>query len=236
MQTYQNRNNKKQNKTAIQNKVKKNKRRNNSSRDQMLTIPRGCQAVVPDRLRTRLRFWKSVSINLTVSTVASTRFQPSAAFDLDPTIGSAAAVGFTQLAALYNSYRVRSSSAWAETVNTGTVPIITILLPTNVDPGASPSSAYVISSRQQPYAVSETGALVGGPVSRLHNTMSTKKIYGSKMTDVDDNFASLVTSVPNNNWYWVINHYCLAVSPSAIIMNFYMEIEVDFYDRAFLTA
>jgi hypothetical protein len=199
--------------------------------DTLITIPKSVGTFMPDRLKTTLRFWKSQAIPLTSLTYGSVRFSPSAAFDMDPTVGSATAAGFNELAAIYSSYRVTESSALAEIVNTGDSPCVGTLLPTNLDPGASPVANWVISSREQPYAVSKTGSLAGGPVCRLTQSMTTQKLFGNPMTKYDDNFAALVTAIPVNNWYWVVTLYVLAVSPQAIIVNFYMEVEIDFYDR-----
>jgi hypothetical protein len=226
MQTQNNR------KSRQQKSAPKKQNKHPNMQEGTLTIPRSVGCYMPDRLRTTLRFWKSVPVSLASLSYASIRFNPSGAYDLDPTVGSATAAGYTQLAAIYNSYRVKRSRAVAEVVNTGNVTVMTVLLPSNTDPGASPSGNYVISTREQPYAVADTGALSGGPISKVKSSMSTQKIYGSKMTDYDDNFAALVNAIPNNNWYWVITFYAQAVSPSAIILNFYMEIDIEFYDRA----
>jgi hypothetical protein len=62
--------------------------------------------------------------------------------------------------------------------------------------------------------------------------MTTQKMFGSKMILYDDNFSALVNTVPNNNWYWVITFYAPAVAPSAAILSFYMDLEIEYYDRA----
>jgi hypothetical protein len=215
------------------NAPKKRNSRQNGGRGGEFTlhVPRNVATVIPDRLVTTLRWWKSVPVNLSAVSTAALRFTPSSALDPDP-LGSAKPLGFTELANLYNSYRVLKSMAEAETVNTGDVPITTTLFPSNTDPGASPVPAYVTASRLQAFAVSNTGALKGGPISRLTNSMTTQKMFGNKMIRYDDNFAALVNTVPVNNWYWVVTFYAPAVAPSAAILSFYCEMEVEFYDRA----
>lgn len=56
------------------------------------------------------------------------------------------------------------------------------------------------------------------------------------MTDFDDSFASLVTGIPLNNWFWIVSAYSLATIPSSdpVLVNIYIDIEIEFYDRAFL--
>jgi hypothetical protein len=204
--------------------------------DNLLKIPKTVGFIMPDRMRTNLRYWKAVQISLNVTLVGGARWSPSAAFDIDPLIGGTVMSGFTELAAIYKSYRVRNSTITAEFSNPSAVtPVMCTVVPTNADPGASPSTTVVLTAREQPYAKSRTSALAGGPTTRIVSSMSTKKIYGSPMTDYDDNFASLVTTVPNNNWFWFVSVYALTLIPSnPITVNVLIEIELDFYDRGFL--
>lgn len=213
-------------------------RRNPPAQATTLVIPRSVNCSVPDRMRTTLRFWKVVPINLSVSNTGGVRFQPSGPFDVDPLVGGSTPKGFAELASLYASYRVRSSFCKAEMVSPGLqTPVTLILLPMNADPGSSPTAATVTDAVEQPYAVSQTGSLRGGPMTQLTNTMTTEKIFGSPMVKYDDSFASLTSTTPVNNWFWFIAFYAPAVIPSsegAVICYVYMEIEVDFYDRRFL--
>jgi len=206
--------------------------------DAVLTIPRSVGFVVPDRLRTSLRFWKSISLNFSVLTTQVIRFQPTAAYDIDPLVGGTVPPGFAAMASLYNSYRVRSSRCVVEASNTSSTSMIqATLLPTNLDPGASPTGAYVTSSREQPYATTKSLPPVGGPTVKLTSSMSTEKLFGSPMVRYDDNFASLVNAIPVNNWYWIVTLYTTAVQSAAepVFVNVGVDIDIDFYDRAFLT-
>ena len=204
-----------------------------------LSIPRSVGFIMPDRLRTRLRFWQSTAFNLSVTSSASIRYQPSAAFDIDPALGGTAMPGFNELAALYKSYRVRSSRVKVEVANTSPTAIVNAtVLPVNLDPGATPAASAIVNARMNTYANFKTCPPVGGPITTLVSTMSTKKIYGNPMTDYDDNFAALVTSSPVNNWFWWISVYSLAVIAAAtpVLLNTYVEVDIDFYDRSYLNA
>jgi hypothetical protein len=196
----------------------------------VVTIPRS-SLIAPQQMRVTLKWWKSLSMNLSAIATSAVRFSPSSALDPDP-LGANVPLGFPEWAHFYNSYRVLSSRANVDIINTGDVPCVTTLFPSNTDPGASPSANQVTASKMQAYAVSRTGPLIGGPVLTLSNQMSTQKIFGNRMVLTDDNFAALVNTVPVNNWYWVLTFYCLAVSPKPIIANFEMEIDIEFYDRA----
>lgn len=232
---------------SLQQKRKQSKRNNGRGyhanaltsprNDAVLTIPRSVGFVVPDRLRTSLRFWKAPVLNLSVSNLQVIRFAPSAAYDIDPLVGGTLPPGYAQLAALYGSYRVRSARCTVEAINTSPNTMLQItLLPTNLDPGSSPSSTYVTSTREQPYAISKALPPTGAPTTKLQSSMSTEKIFGTPMVRYDDNFAALTNAVPNNNWYWVISIYSAAVQPASepVFVNVAIDIDIEFYDRLFL--
>lgn len=201
-------------------------------REFTLRVPKNI-CIIPDRFVTHLRWWKSTAVNLSASSTAALRFSPSSAQDPD-FAGSNQPVGFDKLAGLYNSYRVLSSGCKSELVTTGTVACTQTVLPSNTDPGATPTASYISASRLQAYAKSKTGALAGGPICSIEHNMSTQVMFGNAMTNFDDNFAALVNTVPVNNWFWVVTFYCLAVAPAAFVHNFFMDIEIEFYDRAIL--
>jgi hypothetical protein len=182
-----------------------------------------------------LRFWKSVSFNFTASNVAAVRFRPSAAFDVDPLVASTAMAGFAELASLYSSYRVLSSTIRIEAVTTSAAnPVALMTAPVNADPGATPSSAYVLALREQPYAKYKMLALTGCPPSNVMNAMSTEKVYGSKSALFDDNFSSPTNSTPNNNWFWVVAGYSQVLDPSLCWLQITIEVDCEFFDRFFL--
>jgi len=191
--------------------------------------------VLPDRYRTNLRYWKSISFNFIASTVASARFRPSSAFDVDPLIGGTAMAGFTELAGLYASYRVLSSKIIVEAVNTSAAnPVSLMVCPVNIDPGASPISSYVLALREQPYGKFKMLGLSGCPPTRLNSVMSTEKIYGSKSTLFDDNFSSPSNSSPANNWFWVVAGFIGVLDPSLSWLQVNIDVDVEFFDRQYL--
>lgn len=202
-----------------------------------LALPKSIM-IMPDRFRTHLRYWKSLAFDLNSTSFAAVRFQPSGAFDIDPTASGIRPAGFDELSAFYSSYRVSKSACVVEVVCTASTSVVqATLLPTNLDPGATPVASYITSSREQPYAISKMCSSQGGPVTKLSRSMSTQKIFGSPMTKYDDNFSALINSIPVNNWFWVLTLYSLSTIPSVtpILVNVFIEIDIDFYDRRFLT-
>jgi hypothetical protein len=198
-------------------------------------IPRQVGLILPDRYRTNLRYWKSVSFDLTAVFSAGVRFRPSAAYDVDPLLATTAMSGFSELALLYGSYRVLSSRIRVESVNTSNAnPRTLIVCPVNIDPGAAPTTAYVLASKEQPYSKAKMSGLSGSPQTIVSNVMSTEKMYGSKSVLFDDNFSSVSNSTPNNNWYWFVSTYSNILDPSLVWAQITIDVDVEFFDRSFL--
>jgi len=200
-------------------------------------IPRSPGLIMPDRYYTNTRFWKFPSISLSVNNFGAIRFSPTSAFDVDPTVGSTAMSGYNELAAFYGSYRVLMSKCKIEVINnSGTVPIMCILVPLNVDPGPSPTSFVIQEWKEQPYSKSKCSNLVGAPNTVISSKMTTEKIYGSKTVYFDDNFASPTNTIPANNWWWAIGLFTNAVIAGPINIAVTIDVGTEFYDRKFLAA
>lgn len=200
------------------------------------TIPRG-GCIVPDRLRTRLKYWINPVISLAVNTTGVQNFTPTAAQDIGGSLSGTMPPGFAELAALYRTYRVLGSKIKVEAINTSNNSAIRVgVLPVNHDPGLSPTPGWVTAAVEQKYSVSKMIAGTGSPVVKITNRMTTERIYGTSAVLTDDNFSSLVTGTPINNWFWIVYYYSFATIPVAtpLILNIWIEIDIDFYDRAVL--
>jgi len=195
---------------------------------------------VPDKMFTRLKYSGFGNATINVGSIITTRrYRPTAVYDVDPSLGSTATPGFAELAALYGSYRVARSHIKLQVSPCNSNGLSLVVLPLNVDPGSSPSNATVQSWPMNPYAKYKLLAGTGGPVSTIQHVMSTEQIFGSKAVYFDDNFASLVSTNPINNWYWVIGFINNStVSGSAIQIGFLTEIEMDveFFNRTELLS
>jgi len=169
---------------------------------------------------------------------ASLRYRPTGAYDVDPTLGSTATPGFAEYAGFYSSYRVVSSKAKFAFTQNGSSPLVAISVPLNADPGAAPVFATIAAWASNPYQKHKAIPPVGAPTSVLISTMSTEKIYGSKMVYFDDNFSSPVNTVPVNNWWWAIGIICSPVAAVATNINTVIDIDMDveFFDRRVLTS
>lgn len=228
-------------------RMNKNRRNNtqvdglNAQSNALTKLPRSVTNIVPDRMYTKMFFrgYGSLAIPL-LSTATGARYRPTSAFDVDPLLGSTATPGFSEWAAFYSNYRVTSSRAQFRFNNTSTVQgAMCVLVPLNVDPGASPGVATINTYIENPYCKVKTMGLSGSPSVTLTSSMSTEKIFGSKMVYFDDNFQSLVTTNPTNNWYWAVGVLSpLAPVGSPQLINVYIDIEmgIEFFSRKILSS
>jgi hypothetical protein len=172
---------------------------NRSTPNQITRIPRTVDLLFPDRLQLRLEY-NGVGAQ-TVSIAASHtafRYRPSAAYDVDPVLGSTTMPGFTELAGIYNSYRVTKSKFRFEIVSNDARTGSVVLIPLNTDPTGAPGATTVESWPMNPYRVYKMIPPTGARPAILEKTMSTEKIFGSKAVYFDDNFMSLTNTIPNN--------------------------------------
>lgn len=223
---------------VIRRRYKKKQRAN--TRIQTLRV-RSPGAVVPDRYFVKLIYYDQ-NISLITSpgnAHASFRYRPSAAYDVNPLFGSTAMVGFNELAALYNKYRVHGAKINIVATNQEAFSNSLTVVPLNSDPGAAPSLGTVLAWQMSPFATRKVFAAKGG-MDRLviSKYMSTKKIVGSNATKYEENYASAVNTVPVDNWYFAIGVTAMGnntLTSAGVQFDVKMVVYVEFYDRAFLT-
>jgi len=198
-------------------------------------IAKQIDQVFPDKLVVTLKLISSGRNNIAIGTQAvGFRLRPTSAYD--PTIGGGLTpVGFNPLAALYNSYRVSSSTYTLMCASLSSLTGMSVYLaPLNVDPGSSPTAATMISYADQTYGQVKMIGPLGSPVVTISKTMSTERIFGSKAVYFDDNFASFVTGNPTNNWYWGVAFTQDVPSPAqAAIVSWTQELwlTIEFFNR-----
>jgi len=192
-------------------------------------------AIMPDRYYCKLTY-----TDFSATTIPATgqlfnrRYRPTSAFDIDPLLGNTSCPGFNEFATLYQSYRVTWSRCELRiSPGGGALPTLVTLVPLNVDLGSGPTFATATSLADQTYAKSKVAGAPGSPTISLRMEMSTEKIVGSKQVYFDDNYTSLVTTSPVNNWYWNISGIITSAASSS--STFYIEtkihIGVEFFDR-----
>lgn len=221
---------------------RRNRSRTANLTNQQVLIVKNPGAIVPDRLITTLNYIdvNHSSIGNPATVYGSYRYRPTSVYDIDPSIGGTTVAGFAELAAFYNYYRVHSSSIKVHFVNqdTATAPLI-IVLPLNNDPGSGPSAATIQSWQMNPYShfklLSAKGGMDRGVV---FNHITTEKFVGSRAVRFDDSYASAVTTIPSNNWFWgvgVLSEGGVNFT-NGLTFQVLLSVRVEFYDRKELTS
>lgn len=205
-----------------------------ASPNSLVRLPRSVTQIMPDRLLTKLTYKGFTGMTIPAAgTNFSRRWMPTAAFDIDPLLGSTTVVGYTELSAFYNAYRVNSSVLTCRFANTTNTPCQGVIVPLNADPGVAPTLPVVQSWENNPYSVVKLVPSTGATIVSSSRYMSTEKLYGTKMVLYDDNFASLTNTIPVNNWFWAV----AILSPGSVAVATTIQVEVDitiqleFYDR-----
>lgn len=189
------------------------------------------KTLMPPRFQTTLRYEaEGNQLNAGVN-YSNTRLQPTTPYDVDPTLGSTAMPGFTELAALYRRYRV---NRWVHKVmfaNNESFPVVVYLCPNNVDPGSNTASFQnFLSSRSSTKKMlsAKGGQDRGIVVSRF----SQSSFAGVPKSRSDDNTAGNTSgsSAPNNNIWSVVGIHSVNVQVSGVFVSNQIDIEVEFYE------
>jgi len=199
-----------------------------------MTIPNSI-GIIADKLRVHLTFNKSTGVSLATLPYGVISFRPTAAYDVDPTLGSTVTPGFQEWAAFYGSYRVLSSRIVIRATNpSNAVPVSVCIVPTNVFAGSSPSANYTNALKEQAYNKWKMIGLVGSPPITLSNQMTSEKIFGTKAVIFDDNFSALTNAIPANNWFWTIGLTAPSTVSQLIYLDISVIIDVEFFNRVTL--
>lgn len=190
---------------------------------------------MPDQFRTVLKFTKQSTASMAVPGTGFIYFTPSSAFDVDPIIGSPTMAGFDQFAAFYGQYRVLASRIRIKYNNTDSVsPTTFFVMPTNATPSGF-TVVEILSMRGNPFCKWKMSGLLGSPPLEIENFMTTQRIVGSQMVLWDDTHASLVSTAPANNWYWVVAwENPFGISGANQVIQVEVDVDLIFFDRRFI--
>lgn len=147
-------------------------------------------------------------------------------------------MGYDQITALYNSWKVYASSIKVQVMTVGSgaayfskfslYPTLNSSIDLDLDEaGETPYGRSTFVSDRD-----------GGNKNFLSNFMTTKKIYGQKSIDPDPSFTGAVGSNPSALWYWILD--MTTIDGSTNIGDIYVNIKVKYYvkfwDRIQLTG
>jgi len=184
------------------------------------------------RLRTRLRFNASASINNVGFLNASIRYRPTNAFDIDPVLGSTAVPGFTELAGVYKNYRVNQFWARISASSLEAFPVQIWACPDNVDPGVN-TAAFQSFISNRDGRVFFLGPATGNGIRTWRMPKTTVGSYaGSALhTRVFDPYSALVTGGPVNNIYMAIGIVSGSANlVSGVDVTISFDLEIDFFE------
>lgn len=187
---------------------------------------------MPSKFRTSLR----VSANLSAAASTTSANVVFAANNLnDPLLssGSSKPVGYTQLAALYNRYRVLGSKiemicAMSTTITTGTAQIsgAVCIAPSNTGLGRT----LFADAISQPFA--KWVDITSSTPKKMSITMATSKLTGLKAPEAADALQSVINTGPAEPTYWMITYVADGnYVTSFVVMDIQMTYDVEFFDR-----
>jgi len=190
---------------------------------------------MPNHQRVKLRFAERDGL-ATATAFTAIRFNPNAAYDVNPTLGSTATVGFSEWAAFYNYYRVLAFDYTVDFINNDSTMGATVYaLPTNTDPGTTGVVTYL----ENPLAKYKTISAKGGlDKTSIRGSHTVAQIVGSNAPNFEDNYRSLVTTVPTDLIWLEIGAQSATGAQFASSVYFVITIDMytDFYDRKILST
>lgn len=188
---------------------------------------------MPARLRTTLRFDKVALMNNVGSNYANIRFEPTYAYDVDPTVGSTAMPGFTELAGVYRKYRVIGFKASLKVSNAESFPLTLYAGPTNSDPGANTINYnnYLPNKAIKKVVLSAKG---GRDAASINDRVTVANFGGASNLSIEDGYSALTSTAtpPNNNVFYMIGMYSSSNFVSGVWYTIDLDIELDFYELA----
>jgi len=212
-------------------------RRNRNKYKPTIRVIRGLQQIVPDILRTQLRYAEMWSVP-EVNNVFNRAYVYRGNSIYDPYVGIYAGQpnGVAELERFYSEYRCYGSKIKVTMINqfSGEVNNLCIF-PTTDDTISNTLSAN--DYQEFPYAKSRLGGTANG-VDRtvVKNYMTTSKMWGVRKIYADEYVGTLstVTSItgnPANTWFWII--LLTNVGQSATKVRPVIKVEITYYVDVF---
>lgn len=144
--------------------------------------------------------------------------------------GSGEAQGSSALANLYNKWRIHGSSILVRFANSDSTNQILAVTPANSDITGEGSQAFLDQSYSK---FTQVGPLTGNGKGVVKSYMTTKRMYGLKRIDQEEDLVGLTTPTdPSQLWYWNVNLFN-ANNASTTGGQLYIEIMyfIEYFDR-----
>jgi hypothetical protein len=160
------------------------------------------KTITPSRLLIPLRYrWQTTQLTNGTAPNASKTLRVNAAYDVDVTIGSTAATGFTEYAAMFKNYRVRRIDMNVNACNTEAISMECCLA---LSTDFFSSNAFDRTFFFNRNCVVKRAAKNGGQDTvSLSISRTLEQIVGDSSVTSDSDYASLVTGVPTTLVYGI---------------------------------
>lgn len=193
--------------------------------------------IAPDVMYGDLHFYELALLRNVGALFADLRYIANGVFDVDPTLGSTAIAGFSELAQIYSSYRPVSCKVTVDFCNLEAFPTTVYLVidrqPSN-DPGAN--NAGGLDWLMNPYSNYRQLSLAGGQDRvRLSRNFDFPTIF-SKQVLSDDSYSAAVTANPALKIYHVVGSNTAVNQVSGVECSVHYVIRAMFYAPKLLTT
>jgi hypothetical protein len=188
---------------------------------------------IPPNISVKLRYTSTYSHTHTTGTMQSWAFRGNSVYDPDYTYTGHQPVGFDELAAFYDYYRVTASHIEVFSSSlTANVPIAVVVFPSRALSGQSDYVASLESTRSA-YHIIATNSV---PTTIIKNTATTKSLFsGQDVTDQD--FGAACTTNPNKPWSWTVTtNSANGASTSSVALTVVISFDVIFSQKDLLNT
>jgi hypothetical protein len=187
---------------------------------------------MPDRLRTTLTFNKSFTLINAGVAFGNQRFRPTYTYDVDPVLGSSAVPGFTELSALYGSYRVNWFRTIAAFSNQESFAEQVYMIPTSYDVTINnPAYQSYLSNRRCVKTL--LGPLTGSGIGHLDSGRIGVDEFGGVAQNMSSDAtvgSTLMATSPTENIFYAIGFEGPQVSVNGIFTTMTIYINIDFFE------
>lgn len=196
-----------------------------------LVVYRGLQ-YMPPRFQTTLRFTASNIVSNSLNTYANFRYEPTYAYDIDPSLGSTVMPGFSEFMLMYRQYRVNWFKATCRFSSREAFPTMAYLCPVNFDPSVNTANYQnYLSSRSA--RIKPLGSLTGnGACTVSLPRVSVASFAGARQNQSDDGTVGSSTSAPANNIWVIIGLTGTANLTNGAYFLVTIDIDLDFMELA----
>lgn len=217
------------------------KKHNKYSKIQTMRV-RQPGAIVADRMYVKLRYTDTTSLVLATAgnPYGYLRYFSNGLHDANPLILTTLVPGFTELMALYSTYRVRGCKIRLTMCNDEAFPSNVVVWPSNQDDASNVTYQYLQTMLDNPYSRYRTLSAKGGmDRATITSYISFKKLLGSNNINTDIAYTGNAGNNPAALFYWHIGSYSMTGAnytsqsiPFECRLTFYCEL----FDRITVTT